>query len=430
MTDRLTYDDDLFLRADRVLGIPVVNQSVWRFPERLGPEAVDELARSLAVGRLGRLVVRSRVPGARDRWVRCGAVTPVVRSAPVEPGDVLGWADEQADVELDPELGPPWQLASAPTTDGGELLSLAVSHAVGDGGAHIASIVEAGRNVHIGRQTRLRDDVRDSVAQVVRAARGIRTAVQGRGMVSVPPGTQSSSVREAEPGDEPCRPPLTVLDCDARVWEDAALANGGSGNALLVAIAVEILVASGRVGPDAPVKVSLPVSARGGDDLRANATTGVSVAVDVGPDGHVGDLATIRARSKTAFGSLRSGRVPPVRALEPLVQLLPDALVARLARSSPAPLCLCSNLGTLPKDFTAPTGVPATSVMMRSMTRLVTRSLLRQRGGGLSIWWSRTGDTATLAVLGLDPGHFPDEPTLRRLTTGALDRWGLRATSW
>jgi len=432
---RLTYDDDLFLRAGRVLGIPVVNQSVWRFGARLDPAALDDLARALAAGRLGRLVVRTKVPFARDRWVRAPAAPAVVhRADPLAPREVMDWAHEQADVDLDPERGPGWQLATAPTTDGGSVLSLAVSHAIGDGGAHIASIVEAKRGDHGGRlpappQTRLRDDVRDAVSQLSQAARGIVKAVRNREAVTFPPGTQMSAVRDGDAAGPGFRAPLAIVDCPAGEWEKAATAGGGTSNALLVAVATEILLSAGRVRPDAPVRVALPVSGRGEHDLRANATVGVSIAVDPDPSGRVPDLRSIRERSKAAFS--RIGKVEsPARSLEPLVQLLPDALVARMARSSPVPLCLCSNLGTLPEDFVAPLGVPAVSVVMRSMTRGVTRSMLRARGGGLSVWLSRTGETVTLAVLGLDPDHFPDDVVLGQHVSKVLGQWGIGVMSW
>ena len=438
---RLTYDDDLFLRAGRVLGIPVVNQSVWRLHGRVDHAELDELARAMAGGRLGRLVVRSRVPGARDRWVRAAAVPAVVRTPePIAPSAVLGWAHEQADVDLDPELGPGWRFATAETTDGGSVLSLTVSHAIGDGGAHIASVVEGRRRDPSARvdvpQARVRDDVRDAAGQVARAARGVWRAVRDRhtprAAPPLPPGTQMSAVRDGGAGDPSgpaFRAPLAVVDCDAAAWDRVAAEAGGTANALLVAVATEVLLSSGRVRTTAPVRVALPVSGRRGTDLRANATVGVSIVVDPDPSGRVPDLRAVRERSKAAFSRIGVAE-PPARAFEPLVQLLPDPLVARLARTSPVPLCLCSNLGALPEEFVAPLGAPAAAVAMRSMTRDVTRSMLRARGGGLSVWLARVGGTVTLSVLGLDPDHFPDEAELGRHVAKVLEQREIPAKAW
>ncbi|WP_083666634.1 hypothetical protein [Saccharomonospora sp. CUA-673] len=196
-----------------------------------------------------------------------------------------------------------------------------------------------------------------------------------------------------------------------------------------MALGAEILLSTGRVHADAPIRVSIPVATRGENDLRSNTTTGVSIAVEADADGRVSDLREVRRRSKEAFG--RIGTAPsPAKALEPLAQLLPDPVVARMARSSPVPLCLCSNLGTVPDDYAAPLGVPASSVVLRSVTRGVTRAMLRARGGGVSLWLTRTGDTVALAVLGLDPDHFPGDDTLRTHVRKVLDARGITTTMW
>ncbi|WP_093414927.1 hypothetical protein [Saccharopolyspora flava] len=430
MVNRLTFDDDLFLRSERVLGIPVTNQSVWRFDRALDPAELDELARRLSAGRLGRRVVRGAFPGARARWVPSETVPPVaVRSEPVE--SVLSWADAEAAKPLDPVRGPGWRLACAPTEAGGSVLSLVVSHVVGDGGVHVNAVVEAVRGISAGRppETPVRwwDDVRDAAGQIRRAGRGVLRAVRAPKGSPLPPGTQTSRTREPVGDDTPALPPFAVLDCDAEAWDAAAAARGGSANTLFIAVLTEILLASGRVSPDAPIKVSLPVSTRGEQDDRSNATTGVSLAVTPA-DGRVTDLAAIRAASKQAFAA--AADETPARLLEPLVQLLPDAVVARTAKNSPVPLCLCSNLGELPREFAAPTGFPATSVMMRSLTGGTSPALLRARGGGLTAWLTRTGGTLTLAMLALDPDHVPDTRTLHTHTENTLATWNIPNRAW
>lgn len=432
VVNRLTFDDDLFLRSERVLGIPVTNQSVWRFDREIPTADLDELAHRLGTGRLGRLVARSPLPGARARWVPSATIPPVaVHPSALSRDDVLSWADDEAAQRLDPVRGPGWRLAYAPTCAGGSVLSLVVSHVVGDGGVHVSSVVEAVRGISAGRppsaQARSWDDVRDAGGQLLSAARGVLGALRAPKGSALPPGTQVSKTRPLEGDDAPQRPPFVVFDCDADSWDAAAAARGGSANSLFVAVLTEILLVSGRVIPDAPIKVSLPVSDRGEDDDRSNATTGVSIAVT--PDGgRVTDLAAIRAASKRAFATATDPT--PARRLEPLVQLLPDALVAATAKNSPVPLCLCSNLGELPREFAAPTGFPATSIMMRSVTGGTSPALLRARGGGVTAWLTRTGRTLTLAVLALDPDHFPDTAALRAHTANTLASWSVPAEPW
>lgn len=106
-SNRLTYDDDLFLRTRRVLGVAVVNQTVWRLPAPLDAAAVRVLHSGLADGPLQRVVRPGRLPGARARWsASTVSLDPAIESTPVPDDAVLAWADRQAQANLDPEHGP------------------------------------------------------------------------------------------------------------------------------------------------------------------------------------------------------------------------------------------------------------------------------------------------------------------------------------
>lgn len=441
--NRLTVDDDLFVRSDRVLGIPVVNQTVWRFDHPLDPAQVERLNRGLQRGPLARSIRRSWFPGARDTWAPSSVVAPVhVETSPIRPEGVLAWAEERAAVTLDPWSGPTWSLAMATTTDGGSVLSYLAPHVVCDGGTLIAAFAaavearEPGQLPAPGPPPGVRDDLRDAVRQAGLAARGMAMAAREVLTSSRQPSTDVQTSRDRvatddRPGDDdPYRPPTVVVDLDAQGWEAAAARHGGTPNSLLVAIAVEVLLASGRAEAGRPVRVSLPVSLRGTDDLRSNATSGVAIDVDtrlVDGAGRVLDLAAVRARSRQAYTTLSTGRRDP---LGPLTQLLPDSVLSVLARHVAAPLCLASNLGELPAPFAAPLGRPATSILMRGVMQGVTPSALRRTRGGLNVWWTRHGDTVTLALLGVDPDHLGDQDELVRLVDETTSRWGLHATPW
>ncbi len=186
-----------------------------------------------------------------------------------------------------------------------------------------------------------------------------------------------------------------------------------------------------------PVRVSLPVSLREPGDLRSNATSGVSIAVDTtvtpAPEraGVIADMTQIRSRAKAEFAALTSGtRVDTLGPLKPLMQMVPDAVAKLAARDGTAPLCLASNLGRLPTAFAAPMGTPASSVLMRGVTQGLTRGRLRQMRGGLDSWWSEHNGIATLAVLGLDDARLGTPAQVRAAVESVYARHRLPVRFW
>lgn len=457
-TNRLTYDDDLFLRTRRVLGVSVVNQTVWRLPVPLEERAVRALHRGLTEGPLQRVVRPGRLPGARARWSESGVfLPPAIETTPVRDDAVLTWADRQAQAHLDPEDGPTWALAAAPTVGGGALLSFVTSHVVADGGMHVgalqAAVAAAGfraddpdgfvdrRLPREGERIRtgLVADLRDATGQARAVVGGLRRAAR-QGPVPPVVAQQSADRPRPEPrpdDTQPAHPPVVVVDTDAGTWHRTARAAGGTANSLLIAVCTEILLAAGVATPGTPVRVSVPVSLRGPGDLRSNATSGVSIAVDTtvtpAPEraGVVTDLAQVRSAAAAEFRALTSGtRVDALGPLKPLMQMVPDAVARRAARDATAPLCLASNLGRLPAAFAAPFGIPASGVLMRGVTQGLTRGRLRQMRGGLDSWWSEHDGVATLVVLGLDMERLGEPAQVRAAVETVYARRGLPVRYW
>ncbi len=452
--NRLTYDDDLFLRMECVLDVPVVNQIVWRFDARPPREAVDEMWRHLAAGPINRRVERVRVPGARDRWTRGSDSLPLAAGdEAIAELDIGEWMQQRAEVSLDPVDGPVWQLASADVAGGGYVLSLVASHVVGDGGALTSAAIAALRGPadpedfrsSLGDPTR--HDLRDAFTQIRLATAGTARAL-GRTLRSrltrpksqpsghLPSAATQSAGRQKEtvavtPTAFGAFTPSTVaVDCTSQQWSEAASAVGGSPNSLLVGIALGILTASGRIDESDIVKVSLPVSTRTPGDVRANATSGVSIEVD-GGGGYRTDLSAVRGDSKRAFAALADSSTSTIfELMKPLMQMLPDAIVEKAAASATAPLCLCSNLGDRGKHLKSVGGISARSVAMRSITQNTTAELLRRTKGGVSVWLNTSGDAITLCVTGLDPDRFPTREHLRALVENEYSRWELAPNFW
>jgi hypothetical protein len=142
---RTSVDDDLFIRMDTALGVPVVNQMVWRLRERPTDDELERFAAALGRGRLARLLRRSPVPLIRDHWVHGGADTGSVRieTAPIAPDAVVAWMDDAASRPFDLVRGPVWELRAAPLEGTGSMVSLCLSHAVGDGLAALSALADA-----------------------------------------------------------------------------------------------------------------------------------------------------------------------------------------------------------------------------------------------------------------------------------------------
>ena len=458
MVERLTYDDDLFLRMECVLGVPVVNQIVWRFDSAVPLDALESMWQLLATGPLDRSVRRSAVPGARDGWITARTpADPVVIGHAIARDGIDLWIENEAAVTLDPIDGPAWRLSATSVDGGGTVVSLVGSHVVGDGGAltSAAAAALAGRATpddfvrggldHVPPRSSVRADIADGVGQIGAALSGVARALGRTAVDAVRSRTSSDEVAAGStaPGPTPSRalavtaaregkwvPSTVVVDCASGDWAAAAASRGGSSNSLLVAVVLGILTASGRVGPQDRVRVALPVSTRTPGDSRANATSGVSIHVD-GGQGYRDDLTAIRASSKQAFTDQADSTVTSVfELLKPLMQVLPDVVVAKLAASGSAPLCLCSNLGDRGARLRTIGGVDAAAVAMRSITQNTDVALLRRTAGGVSAWWNDSGDRATLCVTGLDPDAFPSKEHLRGLVEAEYTNWGLTPEFW
>ncbi|MGW4248103.1 hypothetical protein ACWELQ_37090, partial [Nocardia sp. NPDC004722] len=100
--NRLTPDDDLFLKLHDLYGTALVNQLAWRFDEPLEPAVLQRFHDQLAHGFLARRVRTTAVPFARPWWVAADAAEPLAYQVePVAENGVLDWLFDQSRVEFD-----------------------------------------------------------------------------------------------------------------------------------------------------------------------------------------------------------------------------------------------------------------------------------------------------------------------------------------
>lgn len=446
-TNRLTYDDEVFLRSATVIGVPVVGQTAWRFPTEIPVEAVQEVVDELAKGPLNRLVVRPKVPGARSRWVPATTAEPVrLHPDRIKPDQVMSWLDTTTDeVPFDPVKGPLWAFFMAYTTDGGTVVTYNASHIVCDGGMKLGAMIAAVRRQPLPRlpvdepaaaEVTRKDDRRDARTMARAALLGLRAARKaGKPPVLEAQSSEKRPLPRPQPDDHVVHEvAFAGADCPVWEWNAAVERAGGTSNALQIAISVEVLLEAGIVRPGEPVKMSLPVSMRGEGDLRSNATSGVSIAVETelrDGVGRVTDLAHIRERAKKEFSALFQGTRPdPVAHIAPLAQMIPDRIAKPLLKNVVTPLGLASNLGRPDPDFVAPFGVAAESMIVRGLALGATRGELRRMRGGVTSWWCEVGETCNLGIRALDPDAIPDSGRLKEIVTNVYGRRGLVPSFW
>ncbi|GAA1455694.1 hypothetical protein [Williamsia maris] len=451
---RTTADDDLFIRMDRALGVPVVNQIAWRLTSAPDERELEQLFGRLASGRLGRLLRRTGLPLVRDHWVGAGAASGrrVADTEPVAEGAVVAWIDAAASRPLDLTEGPVWELRSAPLASGGAVVSLCVAHAAGDGSAVIdavrAALDTTAATSFAARSPGLIEQAVDAATQagaitsnLVALARGAisaRTAGSpsdgnddrtGQAPLSARTSRVVPRDPDAAPDDHVALAPVCIVGVPTEQWAAVAAASGGSSNTLFIAIVVGMLVAGGRAGDDDVVRISIPMSLRGGvPDDRANATLGLSLDVPASA-ARDKDLATIRALSKDVYAQ-RTARPGTFVRLQPMMQALGDRAVAALSKGATTPLALASNLGSL-DDHLAGLGDPnrADGIVTRSTTQAISTARLRELRGGLAAWVNDTGQTTTVSVIGLDPDGL-GRTSLSPILHAELARWSLTPREW
>lgn len=441
--NRLTADDDLFLKLHRLYGNALVNQLAWRFDEPLDPELLARFHAQLAQGFLARRVQPTRVPFARPYWLPATASLPLSWDpVPVADDEVLDWYFAQSRVDFDPATGRVWRLSAASTTAGATLVSLVSSHVASDGGAVLFAVGDAlarlderpdfatgsGRLVGTRPRNSLSANLIDAGRQLRAVATGIRAAIAARG------------VTEPDRNPRPAHPEVSlasrwapadlVIQFDLAEWNAAATRRCGTTNGLLIALGAGLLGRSGRVGDTAEIRVDIPHSMRVLDDPRANATTGLPISVTYRTGERV-DLTAVRAAVKRAATAYRDpATTPAVQHLQPLQMILPRLVLRRFARTAKAPECLCTNLGETARGVADFAGHRADAVLMRPVVCVNDTAMFRRVEVGVNLSFATDGHTVTLAVTGADPDRFPTRAALRELLSAEFESWGLTPSFW
>ncbi|WP_067710344.1 hypothetical protein [Nocardia yamanashiensis] len=425
--NRLSVVDEMFLRAHRGMGTPIVLQGLWRTAEPVETELLARVHEALRRGPLGRRVVRSRVPGARPHWVVNTQAHPL--ELPVDPipaAALLDWADQQGE-DLNPEVGPGWRLAAARLDDGGCVVALTCSHALADGRAVALAVDHALTGTPLAAPGAPQSDWADARRQwrtvLGGTARALRRGLPPRPTPVAPrratnpanhyPGAASAIAAGGERSSwRASATSSAALQIPVRDWNRVAVAQGGTANSLFVYLVAKLLWSSG-FGEDT-IAASLPVDTR--DEPRVdNDMAMTEVAIE-----RADTPATLRRKARAAYEHRMTspGGIP-----EELLQVIPDRWAYALAKGAGERDILCSNIGCLPDSLLSLGPHPCTGVTARAIHPGLHRDRLPRTR--LSGYLTRIADTYTLALVSLDPDAIADSAALTELARAGLAELGL-----
>jgi len=353
--------------------------------------------------------------------------------------DVWTWADERADLPIDPEYGPQWHLGVQPLIGGGAAVSLVVSHATGDGLAICLAVADAAKGVRrdLGyplpsartRRQAMAEDARAAVRAIPDLGRAVAATVR---VARSQRDELASSMSSARAQDVTGETRTVVAPCvlalvDVEQWDARAKALGGNSNSLLAGFAARVGHLLGRTDEAGLVTLSYPVSERVDGDTRGNALTEARMKAD--PVRVTTDLTDLRATMKREFAALRD-KPNELLAPLPLTPLTPRVLVRRLESmivERGAPIG-CSNLGDLDPAVNRPDGTDAAFLAPRIVEPKITTTILDKSGGLLFVGSCRLNGLVSVTVAAWRPGGTNTKDALREVVDQTLRDLGLTGT--
>ena len=440
--DRLAYVDQALFLGLRATGQSAAVHIVWVYEHPIDWETLRRFHHDMGYGLAGRLIEPSILPFGRHRWVAAlGPPSPLhVETEPRPRSELSDWADEQARQPIDPEFGPQWHIGVVPLTDGATAISLIGSHCIGDGGGALLTVYEAvlGLRRDLGyppprsrtRREALVADVRQTIADAPELGRtalaAVKFAYRQRRNRTASASTPKPVARSH--GDTTVIVPAVSVIIPIEQWDARGAALGGNSQSLLAGFCARLAIHQGRgLAPDGTVGLIVPINDRTLEDTRANAVKLAYVNVD--PTGVTTDLSGTRTALREAIKAMREH---PDEALEllPLTPFVPKLAVrhaADLAFGFTDQPVSCSNVGDLPVEVASPDGTPAELALLRGVDQHITRRVLEERKGLLTVVSGRLDGKVSLTVVGYQPGVVNTKVSLRERVAAVLSEYDLDA---
>jgi len=438
--NRLAFVDHGLFTQHHAIGRNLVIQCVWIYEHAIDFDGVRRFHHNLGRGFLGRRIERSPLPFARHHWVLDRGPSDIDIDESARPrAELSDWADERAQLPIDPERGPGWHLGVLPLTDGSTAASLVLSHYLIDGLGLVLTLIDAvmGNTRNLGyppprSRPRLRavaQDARQTVRDAPEVARALRVAAKlarrQRQDTAQSPASRPVALRGRD-GDEPIVVPGITISVDVADWDARAKALGGTTNTLGAGFAAKLgeLLGRRRAGVGA-LTLQLPVSERTEGDTRANAMLFARVSLD--PTRVTEDLRDARSAIKQALRTLRETQddsfqvawlasFTPKRALKRMA----DAMVA-----DPDLPVFYSNLGDVGSVVNRLDGTAAESATARVIAQHETRQGLERMGGQMTLQSLRLPRSFVVSVNAYQPGAENTKSALREVAAHTLAEFDL-----
>lgn len=440
---RLAYLDQTALELMRVTGRSQLMQCVWVYEHPVDMEGVRRFHRNFSESLGGRHVERSALPFGRPRWVKpAGPPSQIMISEHARPrAELLDWADEIANLPIDPERGPTWYLGVQPLTDGSTAATMVGSHVIGDGVGALLAIFEAVtgniRDVGYelpGSRTPLRaitSDLRQAVRDLPETAptfvKAAKLVYGKRHDLTQSRAVRSSSGPDGE-ADGTVIVPSVAVYVDVKDWDERAESLGGNSYSLVAGYAAKLGEHMGRRrAADGAVTLVIAINLRENlEDTRALAMAFANASVD--PAKVTTDLSEARTAVREAREAAKEQADPTLEVL-PVIPWLPRRAVKGVADllfaySDDLPVS-CSNLGDLPPQIGQIDGTDAEYVFIRAVDQNVTKRELQRSHGQLVVVSGRINGKVTISVEAYETGSENTKTRLRELAAKTLAEFGL-----
>jgi hypothetical protein len=434
--------DQAGLALQRATGTGKLMQIVWIYEHPVDLDGLRRFHSNFGYGLAGRRVERSPLPFGRPRWVSSlGPQVPIHFAEHARPrAEVTDWADECAELPVDPEWGPGWHLAVLPLTDGSTAITLVGSHCLCDGVGALLTIVEAviGSRRDIGYPVpQPRKRFRAAMSDLHETAKGLpevgRTVVAAGKLglrhhqeLSAPSASKPPAIFAAGDDSTVVLPAISIFIALPQ-WDERAKSLKGSSYSLLAGFAAKLGEHMGRLRADGTVMLLIALNDRTTlEDTRANAMLFAQVILD--PTPVTTDLTDARIAIREG---LKEAREVPDETLQllPLVPLVPRRALKRVAdlffgSGDDLPVA-CSNLGDIDPAVGRPDGTDAEYVLVRGVDQNVRRADIERAGGQLVVVAGRIGGKLSIGIVAYEPGADNTKARLREMAARTMSEFNL-----